>query len=94
MEKECKFCGEIIKYDKPQQLGGHLVNCLLNPNRKERLEKISRSKKKVKLFNLTCSKCKEEYQVEITQEKFNKGKYNKFCSRKCANSRRDRKSVV
>lgn len=29
--KTCPFCGK--KFDKPQSIGGHIVNCKLNPNK-------------------------------------------------------------
>lgn len=87
MEKECKHCGKIIKYDKPQQFGGHLSSCELNPSRKQRLEKSRFSKsKKLIFFTLNCQKCNKEYVVQITEQAYDKGKYTKFCCRSCANS--------
>jgi len=87
MEQECRFCGKVIKYDKPQQFGGHLTNCKMNPKRKQILKKRGDANKhERKEFEFICSKCGEEYTLEITQNNFDKGKYSKFCSRSCANS--------
>jgi len=36
---------------------------------------------------LICGKCGETYTIFITDYKFEKGDYRKFCSRKCANSK-------
>ena len=40
---ECKYCKKIL--NNYLSLGGHQTNCLLNPNKNERLEKISNSGK-------------------------------------------------
>lgn len=40
----CTFCEEI--FDTGQKLGGHKVNCSLNPNREKRLKSLSKSGKK------------------------------------------------
>ena len=39
------------------------------------------------IYKLSCLKCNKEYKIELTQYLFDKGKYKKHCSRKCANSR-------
>lgn len=83
MNKTCKYCGKLIEFDKPQQFGGHLTNCSLNPTRINR----TLNPKTKKVFNLICSKCGEEYQIELTQKMFDKGNYKKNCSYKCANGR-------
>lgn len=43
------------------------------------------SKKEVRMFSYP--KCGVEFEVCETPNNFNKGKYKKFCSRKCSNSR-------
>jgi very-short-patch-repair endonuclease len=61
-------------------MGGHSNVCSKNPNRLKGVgEKIHRS--------LKCSKCSSEYVVKITERSFQKGKYSKFCSNRCAKSR-------
>ena len=83
-EKECKYCKEIIQYEKKQQLAAHVGNCKDNPKRKlsitnkvlERLE-----------YNVNCIKCYTEYNVNVTETDFNKGNYRKCCTRKCANTK-------
>ena len=39
------------------------------------------------IYTFNCQKCGKEYKLELTENEFNKGKYKKFCSRSCANSR-------
>ena len=46
-------------------------------NHKERFEKH--------IYKCICQKCGKEYNIELTEEQYNKGKYSKFCSRSCAN---------
>ena len=41
----------------------------------------------LKQFTLKCEKCGQEYEILSTQYKIDKGKYKRFCSKKCANSR-------
>lgn len=40
-----------------------------------------------KKYKFICGYCGKEYEVEMTENTYNKGKYKKFCSRKCANTR-------
>lgn len=82
MEKTCKWCNETINFIKPKSFGAHLTNCKMNPNKIERdLKSVKR-----KDFNLICS-CGVEYIVNVTDHNLSTGRYNKFCSRKCANAR-------
>jgi len=86
MIRNCPFCEKSIEYEKPQQMGGHITSCVLNPNRKVRIDKIVQSKRSKQKYELECKKCKKIYTVNSTVEAFNKGRYQKHCSRKCANS--------
>lgn len=83
MEKECQHCGKIITYNTPQQLGGHIGNCKKNPKVIDRIE----NNKKKKDYSFECKKCGKEYHEKITENNFNKGRYKKYCSITCANSR-------
>lgn len=38
-------------------------------------------------LNLTCKRCGKPYELTISKSEYNRGKYRKFCSRACANSR-------
>jgi hypothetical protein len=89
MIHKCRYCGK--EYDTHYQLGGHVVNCILNPKRDERNLKLSKISTKRKIYNLTCKKCNKYYIVEITEKTYLKGDYNKYCSRICANSRKHTK---
>lgn len=80
MNKECKYCKKNIQYDIPQQLGNHISNCKENPNRKSNKHELLK-------YNFNCLKCCNEYKLELSLNNYNKGKYKKFCSRSCANSR-------
>ena len=88
MEKECKFCGKIIIYEKPQQLGGHLTNCSANPNKIKKIIKAGNSNKARKReYILKCKKCGKEYSLLMTEKHFIKGNYKKNCSLSCASRR-------
>lgn len=86
--KNCRFCNEVIQYETPQQLGGHITSCKKNPKRQEIDRKANENKKVItKIYHLTCKKCGKEYEKNIKITDFNKNKYSKYCSRRCANSR-------
>lgn len=80
MEHSCKFCGK--NFSTAQALGGHVVNCSLNPNK--RLYKH----KQVQLIKrlLNCSCCGKEYEIECNENIFSKSKYRKCCSSKCSHA--------
>lgn len=40
-----------------------------------------------KNFTFQCKRCGKEYELDLTQQQYDSGKYSKFCSRSCANSR-------
>lgn len=83
MKNICKYCDKEIEYENGRQFGAHLTNCSENPSKKERDLK----QKQKREFILECSKCGENYSVEITDHNFNTGRYKRFCSRSCANSK-------
>lgn len=91
---KCRFCKEEFEFEKVQQFAAHSSNCLCNPNKKEKFEKLSKKLKekdyshliKRKIYLLNCLKCKKEFSVEVTEEAYGKGKYTKHCSRECSNS--------
>lgn len=80
MIKECQHCKEKIKYETPQKLGSHIGNCKMNPNRKTRKHKLIE-------YTFNCDKCNNEYQLQLSENNYNKGKHSKYCSRSCANYR-------
>ena len=75
---KCKFCEN--EYEKIQQLGGHIVYCDNNPDKREK-------KTSKKIFNIKCETCGEKYELLETQHNIDNNKYRKNCSRKCANKR-------
>jgi len=90
--KICKWCNKLIEVDKQCLYALHVSNCDSNPKKEERIRKNSEKFKgveKSKRIELKqkCSKCNNIFYIRITENDFDKGKYNKFCSRKCANSR-------
>lgn len=95
---KCQYCGK--EFLTKMGLSGHLSHCKSNPNHKVlrsysdtnkngHLTYVKKHPEKYELkeFTCICAKCGKEYVVKTTQEKFEKGKYSKFCSRSCANSR-------
>jgi transcription elongation factor Elf1 len=89
MKDICKYCNKEIEYENGKQFGAHLTNCLENPSKKERDLKQKRKTD----FELSCSKCGISYLVNITKHHYDIGRYNKFCSRSCANKRNHTKET-
>lgn len=59
------------------------ANSKILKNKEKRLqEELTRKERK-----LICKKCGKEYILNLTDKEFENGKYSKFCSRSCANSR-------
>jgi len=82
MKKTCKWCLNEMEFKSDKQYGAHLTNCKSNP------DKIKRDKLLLKKsFKMLTCKCGNLYEISITDKMFVSGKYKKFCSRKCANSR-------
>jgi hypothetical protein len=89
--KECKWCNKIIEVEKQCLYAIHVANCSCNSNRELNNKKASEKLKgieKVKRIAVeqTCPKCGIKFVERVTENLYNKGKYKKFCSRKCANS--------
>jgi len=84
-EKECKYCKQIIQYEKKQQLAAHVGSCKENPKRQQF---NLRQTHKLISYKLNCVKCDTEFSVLLSENHFNNktGKYRKYCSRKCANT--------
>lgn len=80
----CKYCGK--EFDSGKQLGGHVVGCDKNPNKKETFEKIKKQRAKYKgtPHKVFCEYCGNEYEVICTDYAINRGKYPKTCSKECA----------
>lgn len=88
MKKFCDFCNKEYRFDTHIKWMSHRAGCEYNPNKKDKYKKISKSlTKKRNIYNFKCQKCDEKYELLLTENIFNKGKYKKFCSIKCANSR-------
>lgn len=93
MEKECKHCNQVIQYDKPQQLGAHIVNCSFNPKRaditkKSTLHRLESAREKNPMLHLKliCGYCGKEYQIDVVKSYYERGNYIKYCSKECAHS--------
>lgn len=84
--KNCPYCN--IEHIGGSSFGAHITNCKMNPKYYETINKISITKTlERKVHKLICERCQKEYEIIITDNDFNKGKYKKHCSRKCANVR-------
>ena len=88
----CKYCNKW--WTTNQSRNGHQIHCTLNPKKKELELKVKQSNrgKCCKPISKTwvskiCNKCGKEYSVYITKESDFSGRYKKFCSLSCANSR-------
>lgn len=96
----CEYCKKEFK--KQQSLAAHKRHCKLNPNfDEEKYRKIlSESAKKgyttfkqnnkeifeKHTYKCICQKCGKEYNVELTEQQYNKKQFSKFCSKSCSNS--------
>lgn len=87
MIKVCEYCNKEIKIKNLQSYGAHKTNCDFNPNRKNILYKIRSVRVERKEYTLICKKCGSEYKIVVSVNDFNKNKYRKTCSDKCANFR-------
>lgn len=88
----CEYCGKQCK--NGQSLGGHVVNCNNNPKKQLFHIKagISNKAKKV-LHYVQCKKCGVIFLLELTPKALASGKYTKYCSRSCANSRQHSEQI-
>jgi hypothetical protein len=84
--KICPHCKEEFNIIA-KSFGAHVTNCKLNPKRKEIIDKIKKAKThERRIYKFNCIKCNSYYEVFLRENDFKKGKYKKYCSRKCANS--------
>lgn len=90
--KECKWCGKTIEVEKQPMFASHVASCSLNPNIVDIRKKISdafkgKEKSKRVAIKQKCPKCGIDFEIRILESLFNRNKYNKFCSKKCANAK-------
>lgn len=90
--KECKWCKKNIEVEKQCLFALHVCNCKDNPNKELRNKRFTEKFKgaeKVKriILNQKCPKCSNQFEQKITEAKYKKGRYKKYCSIKCANSK-------
>lgn len=88
LDYSCKFCGKT--FQNKQALAGHQTFCKCNPNYSKNKNKAihTNSLKFQKIqYEITCPKCGKIHVETMTKACFEKGKYKKYCSRTCANSR-------
>ncbi len=90
INKYCNFCCKWLTFDNHHQWMAHRSNCIKNPNRNKKIEKIKiaiEKRHKIKIYTFFCSKCGKKYNLKLSEQAYAKGKYRKHCSRSCANSR-------
>lgn len=81
---KCKYCGR--EFERSVQLGGHVCGCKLSPKYKTICAaRIERNNVIPREF--VCPKCGKHFTLVLSESKFKSGRYPKFCSRACANSR-------
>ena len=83
----CKHCGK--EFESPRQLGGHIVSCKQNPNKRTKefnktLGIKNHERANYKIYTFVCEVCGKEYQLELSENSYNKGKYKRTCSDECA----------
>jgi len=82
--KKCPFCDKI--FDNPYKMGGHVINCELNPKieeiRKKSIIELRKwnniNKPKIKR-KINCLYCGEEFEIECTEKEFERVFYQKCC---------------
>ncbi len=88
--KHCKFCEKDLEFENGYQFGGHVSACLMNPGRKDWLDKlkeIGKLRSTKQEFKLNCVKCDKEYSIITSPSNIRRNKYKRCCSYKCANTR-------
>lgn len=89
----CKYCNK--QWETNEKRNGHQSRCYYNPKRKQTLQRVSNTLKckYIKIvepkgeYRIQCAKCGKQFHLELTEKLYLSGKYKKYCSRKCANSR-------
>jgi hypothetical protein len=91
MVNYCKHCGKDLFDLKSYQKGGHISNCNQNPNydettkkRKETKSNNQQIKNPILKIKLNCLNCNNEFEIEVTNNNYRKGKYKKCCSLECS----------
>ena len=72
-------------YKNQQIISNKISNTLKERNKQYR--QLHPEKYLIQTYTYNCEKCGKEYNVNVTQEQFEKGKYKKNCSSKCSHSR-------
>ena len=93
VEKECPYCGEIIK-GKHSLFANHVRWCKNNPNHEHIVSNNIESNRSVKIkkygefkeFEVECCRCHKKF-VVCEREKIFPSKQKYYCSRSCANAR-------
>lgn len=81
----CKYCGKI--FETGRQLGGHISRCAKNPNIKNTINKIVKTKKQnnpQNEYNINCIICSNTFTLTLTDKQFKHGNYRKTCCKECA----------
>ena len=86
MKKICQHCNNEVEYEKYQTFGSHITNCNMNPKKFEiNRKRIETKRKKHKIYKINCLNCNKEYELELTENRYLKGKYKKCCCKRCVN---------
>ena len=83
----CKYCGK--EFEGSRQLGGHVVSCKQNPNKRtkefyKKLGEKTHERANFKTYNFVCEVCGKEYQLKLSENSYNKRQYKRTCSDECA----------
>lgn len=91
MVEKCKYCDKDISNLSSTKKGYHVANCDKNPNYKLNIEKRSiiisknkRLKNPIIKLKLKCLNCDKDFEIDVIESYYKKGKYKKCCCEKCA----------
>lgn len=84
----CEYCSYELATNNFREFAMHKSHCKKNPNVIKGYEKSSKKRTLPRhIYKFNCKKCNKEYELKLTENDYKKGKYKKYCSRNCANSR-------
>lgn len=88
IDRPCQYCGKLLT-GSHQQIAGHTTNCSSNPNIEINRAKAIAARKisaGIGERNIVC-KCGKTFCIVASDNEIERGKYKKYCSVKCGNSR-------
>lgn len=88
LSNHIKFCSlnPCAEFENREYLKQNAIRtCKIIADRKRKEKELDELTRKDRVF--ICPKCGKEFSLSLTDKEYEKGKYRKYCSRACANSR-------